>query len=64
MVTLRSDAAHFFPDVDIHYAGYVSGVVSHETELTESRPLESGVLCPATQEGMAFFISCQVRMDQ
>jgi 2-polyprenyl-6-methoxyphenol hydroxylase-like FAD-dependent oxidoreductase len=45
-----------FPDVDIKYAGYVlwRGFLM-ETELTESRPLEGGVLCPGYPGGHGIF---------
>ncbi len=45
-----------FPDVGIKYAGYVlwRGFLM-ESELTESRPMESGVLCPGYQGGHGIF---------
>lgn len=45
-----------FPEVRLNYAGYVlwRGFLL-ETELTESRPLESGVLCPGYPGGHGIF---------
>ncbi len=45
-----------FPEVNIKYAGYVlwRGFLM-ESELTESRPMESGVLCPGYPGGHGIF---------